>query len=185
MVYVPVAEASKTIRAQLKSRLGLTSKDVSVRSSSYSMGSSINVEIKTPRASLVEIDRIANGSERIDRDANGEILSGGNRYVFVKYDDDVLEPIRKRFESLMKSGAREFDGWTVGGDNTSWRAWHPDLDDSILSYFPDSLALSMAIKTLGHRLPAYPAELARSRGADADQVRADWREERGIPAPVK
>jgi hypothetical protein len=96
--YVTAAEAAKQIRQALKERFGLTARDVSVRSSEYSGGSSIRVELKgTDRAANVPVETvtaIAKDAEHIHRcEASGEILSGANRYVSVgssQERDDLL-----------------------------------------------------------------------------------------------
>ena len=74
-----VAQQAKDLRQQLKAVFPLCK--FRVRSSNYSMGSSIRVSwIDGPTVS--EVDEIAGGYESIRRDeGSGEILSGGNRYV--------------------------------------------------------------------------------------------------------
>ena len=70
------ASEAKTIRANLKAA-GYNQKRVSVRSNSYSMGSSVRVEVKDPTADFKLIERIAKGEESYSRcEASGEILSG-------------------------------------------------------------------------------------------------------------
>lgn len=71
------------LRAALKAK-GITSKMVSVRSESFSMGSAIRVTVKDPAVSIALVNELAKDHERIDRCAHtGEILSGCNRYVTV------------------------------------------------------------------------------------------------------
>jgi hypothetical protein len=74
-----VAQQAKDLRQQLKAVFPLCK--FRVRSSNYSMGSSIRVSwIDGPMVS--EVEAIANRYESIRRDeGSGEILSGGNRYV--------------------------------------------------------------------------------------------------------
>jgi hypothetical protein len=74
-----VAQQAKDLRQQLKAVFPLC--QFRVRSSNYSMGSSIRVSwIDGP--TVAEVDAIAGGYESIRRDeGSGEILSGGNRYV--------------------------------------------------------------------------------------------------------
>lgn len=79
-----VATKAKEIRQKLKSELDLTSKDVSVTSKSYSMGSSIDIKVKSAKAVKL-IDKIksfADSKKNVRRcEASGEILSGGNTYI--------------------------------------------------------------------------------------------------------
>lgn len=82
-------DRSAHIRAALKAK-GWSSRDVSVKSEYYSMGSSIRVVIKNPTVPSAVVESIANEHESIDRDQWGEILSGGNRFVFVNYSAEAL-----------------------------------------------------------------------------------------------
>ncbi len=89
--YTTPAEAAKTVRQALKDELGLTSRDVSVRSERYSLGSSVHVTIKTKGVRLSEVERIANRVQKIRRcEFTGDILGGGNRYVHVRYASGLL-----------------------------------------------------------------------------------------------
>ena len=56
----------------------------SVKSCNYSMGSSIYV-YWTDGPKKDDVESIANNFESIDRDQWGEILSGGNRFVFCNH----------------------------------------------------------------------------------------------------
>ena len=80
------AEIAKTIRTEIKNKLGHTAKAVSVRTHNYSMGSSIRVVIRTAAAveDAATIREIAERRQSIRRcEMPGDILSGGNRYVTV------------------------------------------------------------------------------------------------------
>ncbi|MDE2098352.1 MAG: hypothetical protein KGL39_13950 [Patescibacteria group bacterium] len=84
-------ESARIIRTELK-KLGITSRQVSVRTDYYSMGSAIRITVKDPAVSLHQVTEIAQPHEDIDRDSvTGEILSGGNTYVTVEYDMDVRD----------------------------------------------------------------------------------------------
>ena len=79
-------EAAKAIRAEVK-KLGYTSKQVSVRTDFYSMGSSVKVVAKVPDVDLEALQKVAKGYQQISRcPYTGDILSGGNMYVFVSRD---------------------------------------------------------------------------------------------------
>ena len=91
------AEDAAKIRAAHKAQ-GITSRQVSVKSESFSMGSSIDITIKAPGISKSRVEEIANNYERIRRDdATGEILSGGNRYVAVNFDWKLLNETAREF----------------------------------------------------------------------------------------
>jgi hypothetical protein len=90
--YISPAESARLIRSELKARHGWTSRQVSVKSDSYSMGSSIDIKIKVPGISIAAVEEVANGQERIHRcEHTGEILSGGNRYVSVSLDWELIK----------------------------------------------------------------------------------------------
>ena len=87
-------EHAAEIRKALKSRYGWTSRDVSVRSEYFSMGSAIRVTIKNAAVNPHIVRSLASGAERISRCAySGEILSGANRYVSVSYAHEVSDEI--------------------------------------------------------------------------------------------
>lgn len=90
-------EHAATIRATLKRDHGWTGRQVSVRSDLYSMGSSIRVVIRDPSVPIETVRRVAMPAEKVDRDQFGEILSGGNRYVEVSYDWEVLETMGRHY----------------------------------------------------------------------------------------
>lgn len=83
-------EAARQIREGLKAA-GIPARAVSVRSESYSMGSSVYVRIKdTTAACFATVEAIATAHERVRRDGYGEILGGGNMYVSVDVDHDAI-----------------------------------------------------------------------------------------------
>lgn len=105
--YTTVAEAAKIIRKRIKDELGANSKQVSVRSSSYSMGSSISVRIKDPSVNYAAVEAIANRQESISRcEYSGEILSGGNRYVSVEYDSGACDEYAAVLEAAFEASGK-------------------------------------------------------------------------------
>lgn len=100
--YTTAAEDAAKIRAELKRVRGWTSSQISVKSDSYSMGSSIDVTIKAAGIKLAVVKEIAKEFERVRRcEYSGEILSGGNRYVSVKFDWEFLDSLAKRYEPML------------------------------------------------------------------------------------
>jgi hypothetical protein len=84
------AITAKAVRAAIKSQLGHNSKVVSVTSS----GGSVNVTIKSPNVSLSKVSEIAKAFARVSYcESSGEVLSGGNTFVFVDYSDCVLKQV--------------------------------------------------------------------------------------------
>jgi len=100
-VYRTPAEDAATIRAELKRR-GWSSRQVSVRSDSFSMGSSITVTIKAAGIPLATVREIAERAEHIHRcEVTGDILGGGNRYVSVHFDRTLLASVAVRFRPAL------------------------------------------------------------------------------------
>jgi len=91
---------AQTIRAELKARYGYTSKQVSVTSRG-----SIDVDIKDPSIPLKQVADFAKRFEQIDRcPATGEVLGGGNTYVFVGYSIDAQKALIERYvPAIMKA----------------------------------------------------------------------------------
>lgn len=90
--YISPAESARLIRSELKTRYGWTSRQVSVKSESYSMGSSIDIKIKVPGISIAAVEEIASQQENIHRcEMTGEILGGGNRFVSVSLDWELVK----------------------------------------------------------------------------------------------
>ena len=94
-------QKAKALRKELKEKFNFSNRQVSI-TSDYS---SINVHIKHLDAAKKydEIKTIAETYEKIYRDeASGEILSGGNDFVFVNIDESAYEFYYELAESLVK-----------------------------------------------------------------------------------
>ena len=116
MTYVSVTEAAKKIRAELKA-IGINSRKVSVRSDSFSMGSSINVEIKDPAIKLAVVEEIANKAQRIDRcEYSGEILGGCNRYAHVRYSFDATDAMAEPWKAAAEKAMAQMEEWEQEGE---------------------------------------------------------------------
>ncbi len=89
------ADQTKLIRKAYKAR-GWNARTISVRNKSYSMGSSMTVEILNPAVAsdYAEIARLANAGERVSYcTITNEILSGGNRFVNVEFSDEAKDQL--------------------------------------------------------------------------------------------
>lgn len=83
-------EATKAIRNELK-KCGYSNRKVSVKHEYGGYSASIRVTVKDLAINLAGIRKIARIYEDIDYDERtGEILEGGNTYVFVDYDYTIL-----------------------------------------------------------------------------------------------
>ncbi len=83
---------------------------VGVRTDNFSMGSSIDVTIKSPEVDFDEAKKIAKAHDRIDRDHFGEILSGCNRYVSVDYTGECRRLMGEPFEDRIIDAFVALDG---------------------------------------------------------------------------
>jgi hypothetical protein len=102
------ASDAKTIREALKAA-GYGQKRVGVRNSSYAGGSSVTVTVKDHKADFKQIDKIAHQVERVRYcEHSGEILSGGNMFVFVHWGKEAeaafaaehIDAVKATFEKL-------------------------------------------------------------------------------------
>lgn len=130
MKYTSAADEAKIIRDLIKKEFGYTSRQVSVKSRS----STLDITIKDPMIKIKPIEEIAKRFQKIDRcEASGEILSGGNRYVFVDYSDEAraarAQPYLKAVEAALETIADEstlarVDGTTflVGKPNRGYQS---------------------------------------------------------------
>lgn len=90
-------DAAAQIRAALKAK-GWSSRVVSVRAESFSMGSAIRVEVRSADVPIQVVEAIAKEHEDISRcEITGDILSGGNRYITVSYSSEAREALSARF----------------------------------------------------------------------------------------
>jgi len=113
-------EEAQAIRNILKKEFGLSSRDVSVKNQNGGLSSAVNVKIKSMKALpyYKKIKNIGEDFQSYDTDEyTGEILSGGNTYVFVeldsKFSDSIKEIINKEFNKQSKGSFEEGDEVTL------------------------------------------------------------------------
>ena len=111
--YKSTAQHSKEIRQELKRRHGWNSRQVSVITDTYSMGSSIRIAIKNPGVPISKVKAVADEHERIDRDGWGNILSGGNRFVFVDYSYEARQELGRPYVAELEALPVEPNGGTL------------------------------------------------------------------------
>ena len=105
-------EHAAQIRSTLKKAHGWSSRQVSIRAEYFSMGSSIDVIVKDPAIPLPAVTAVAERAETIRRcEVSGEILSGGNRYVSVRYSHEAQATIGARYVEAVQ---RAIDAVTPG-----------------------------------------------------------------------
>lgn len=104
MAKTKVAMVAKQIRAELKEKFPTVK--FSVRSSNYSMGCSINVKW-TDLPTVEAVEEVTNKFRDVSRcEFTGEILSGGNMYVFTK--QSLSPELVNAIESQMEGSDKDF-----------------------------------------------------------------------------
>lgn len=96
---------AQTVKGELKDA-GIDTKAISVKQSRGGYSDAVNITINDPNVDIDKVRKIAEKHEDYERDERtGEILSGGNTYVFVEYDDsafnEVSKPYIKQGEQLL------------------------------------------------------------------------------------
>jgi hypothetical protein len=133
----PTAERAKAIRKALKER-GWGAKQVSVRTHNYSMGSSIRILVHDPDVSRAAVQALADEHESVRRDGFGEILSGGNRFVFVEFSHKHRDAAAARILPRVEKALAELD--------TVSERTHVEIEGTSLTLardptYPDAIAL--------------------------------------------
>jgi hypothetical protein len=102
-------EAAAQLRQQFKRR-GYNSRDISIRMEQYSLGSTIHIEIKTPKLPLPAVKAICKQAEHVRYcEASGEILSGGNRFVEIHRSRELSEILARRHVQAVENALDELD----------------------------------------------------------------------------
>jgi len=133
-------EYAAQIRSTLKKAHGWSSRQVSVRAEYFSMGSSLEVVVKDPAIPLPVVKAVAEQAESIRRcEYSGEILSGGNRYVSVRYSHQAQQTIGARYLEAVQAAIGRLSpehpsllelvgdtGFLVGRRDWLLTLWGPD-----------------------------------------------------------
>lgn len=92
---------TSTTPAALKSALrtaGWNTRQVSVRAS----GQTLRVTVRDAAVSVTDVKAVADRHERVRYcQGSGEILSGGNVFVYVEYADEVLKPLQAEVQARL------------------------------------------------------------------------------------
>ena len=100
-------ELGSAIRATLKSE-GYAPRDFSVRVRDCGYSTSANVTIKNPEIRSADVERLLSKFESIDRDERtGEILEGGNCYLFVDYERGIFDAPAQEMAATAEGILRE------------------------------------------------------------------------------
>lgn len=159
METITTVEHAALIRRTLKAKYGITSKQVSVRSDCYSMGSSIQITIKDPTIRKADVEAVARSHERVDYDAaSGEILSGGNRFVDVTYSGEAIAPLASQVLAILQTLTEPGQGvdwhnWRLSRPRNAphyaaWQAEHPHASRTVSCHGMEHCARQVAELTL-------------------------------------
>jgi len=110
-------EKAQELRKELKA-IGISNKDVSVRVKPCTYSEVMDVKIKNLDVDIRKVQELAMKYEEINRDEfSGEILSGGNDFVFVDYDFQILQEDSKKYisvaEEILKNELKSGEGITI------------------------------------------------------------------------
>jgi hypothetical protein len=117
-----MSNAATQIRKDLKAA-GFASRSISVKTSKTG---SVRVEIKDASIPAEKVKEIAYRQQKIDRcETTGEILSGGNTFVFVGYARGALKVAGEELTVELQKGRRHFGNLEVDGVGQAcvWGVW--------------------------------------------------------------
>lgn len=93
---------TQQMKQELKQK-GFDTKQISIRKRDAGYSVAYDVEIKSPYIDKDKVERIVNKHQYYDTDERtGEILAGGNTYVFTKYDYDAFNDVAKKYQPKAK-----------------------------------------------------------------------------------
>ena len=120
------SELSKAIRAALKAA-GIPARSVSVTTRDSGYSTACDVRIKDENISDLQVETICKSFEKYERDERtGEILEGGNDYIFVDRDyrfSNIGGEYLEAVETAIKELAARGDGYGVNVSGTDWTLW--------------------------------------------------------------
>jgi len=95
-MYLSNKDLSKAIQNDLKAA-GVPRAAYSIRVQDCGYSVSVRIKIKDLAILPADVKRIALHYQEYERDVSGEILQGGNTYVFVDYDFETLQAAQEKF----------------------------------------------------------------------------------------
>lgn len=92
---------SKEIKKYLKEN-GIDTKNISVKGSNCGYSESYNIAIKDININIEKVRELVKTFESYERDERtGEILEGGNTYIFVNYDYSTLKLANEKYNNIV------------------------------------------------------------------------------------
>lgn len=111
---------SKDIKKLLKEK-GFDTKKISVKHRYCGYSESFDITIKDINININEIENIIKSLEYYERDERtGEILEGGNTYIFTQYDFDTIKEANEKYnQKIIDIIEKELSTRTIE-EKTSW-----------------------------------------------------------------
>jgi len=132
-------EKTAEIRHELRKR-GIGNRQVSVKSRSAMYDTVIEIVIKDLKISRDMVEEIAGKHEHIDRDERtGEYLQGGNTFIHISFDYDILQAAIKDMlpeaQSIYdrRNNPKDWSSFRVYTDNKYEIFYYPD--DELITLF--------------------------------------------------
>lgn len=95
---------SKEIKKYIVTNLNCKSSDISVRKQKCMYSDAFNIEINQAHINIDDVEKLAKRFESVDRDERtGEILSGGNTYIFVEYSNKAYDQVTGQFNKNLQN----------------------------------------------------------------------------------
>ncbi|MCR0262480.1 hypothetical protein MKC73_01020 [[Clostridium] innocuum] len=95
-------EINLSIKKELQEH-GISPRKVSVKISDHGFSSSIHVKIKDPHINRSEVRAILLHHQEYERDEHtGEILEGGNTFLFVEYQEGIFEEAAEQWAATAR-----------------------------------------------------------------------------------
>ena len=92
---------SKEIKKYLKEN-GINTKNISIKGSNCGYSESYNITIKDINIDIEKVRKLVQKLESYERDERtGEILEGGNTYIFVNYDYNTLKLANEKYNNIV------------------------------------------------------------------------------------
>lgn len=129
MTILDLKDKAKLLRKDLKDNLGYTAKQVNVR---MSAGTALNVTIKDYNVDVAAVTKEAFKYEEISYDEiSGEILAGGNDFIFV--ENEAINPNYQAFAELVfkKLETIEKEEYSVALPNEAIAVYCIELNESV------------------------------------------------------
>lgn len=125
------------IRKELK-KLGFTSKQISVRTEPSRIDTIVKIKIKDLSVPAAKIRNLVEKYKKIDRDQLGEILMGGNTFIDIDFDEEIIQKEKQAYLKEAKIVSERIKKKkSVMLENKDFKAFYPGEGSTIVIYRKD------------------------------------------------